>query len=55
MTDSFKNQYNYESLTKLAYEIQAVYSELSVEDFLNETINNKYMEKFGIQTKDYAD
>lgn len=42
MTDSFKNQYNYESLTKLAYEIQAVYSKFSIEDFLNDTINNTW-------------
>lgn len=40
MAGLFKDRYNHESLYKLALEIQAVYNEFPVEEFLNSTMDN---------------
>ena len=39
MAGLFKDRFNYESLYKLALEVQAVYKKFPVEDFLNSTMD----------------
>lgn len=42
MPDAFKNIYNQESLGKLASDIQSVYGEFQVEDFLKSTMDERW-------------
>ena len=42
MTESIKNRYNYESLYKVAMDIQSVYEAFQVDEFLKSTMDDTW-------------
>ena len=49
MTESIKNRYNYESLYKVAMDIQSVYEAFQVDEFLKSTMDDTWD---GLELKD---